>query len=170
MFRNSLLASAAALAFMSVAAFAQETAPADPATPPADAEIVDIYTEADAAAVLAARIVALKTVLQLTPDQEKLWQPVEDAIRKIAASSTKRNTERTAAEPPMDFLDVLDRIADSEATRAAELKDFVAASRPLVASLDEAQKRRVPAFLGMIDDPDAAQPPSQLWLFEEEEG
>lgn len=170
MFRNNLLASAAAFAFMSVAAFAQEAAPADPAAPPPDAEIIDIYTEADAAAVLAARIAALKTVLQLTPDQEKLWQPVDDVIRKIAANSTARNGQRAAAEPPMDFLDVLERIADAEAVRAAELKEFVAASRPLVTSLDEVQKRRVPAFLGMVDNPDAPQPTSQLWLFEEEEG
>jgi hypothetical protein len=31
------------------------------------------------------------------------------------------------------------------------------------------QKRRVPAFFGMIDVP-GGQPSGQLWLFEEEEG
>ena len=69
MFRKTLIASAATLAFLSSSVFAQEAAPVDPEAPSADIAIVDIYSDADAAAVLAARIVALKTVLELTLDQ-----------------------------------------------------------------------------------------------------
>ncbi len=169
MFRKTLIASAVTLAFVSGSAFAQEAAPAEPAEP-ADLAIVDIYTDADAAAVLAARIAALKTVLELTPDQEKLWGPVEASIRQIAADSAKRKAERAAAEPPADFLTILDRIADAEAVRATDLKAFVAAARPLVDSLSDEQKRRAPAFLGLTDSGYGPQPTSQLWLFEEEEG
>jgi len=120
--------------------------------------------------VLSARLIALKTVLELTPEQEKLWQSVEDSIRLIAANSAKRNDERQAATPPNDFLAVLDRMADAEIVRGQELKSFVVATRPLVASLSEEQKRRAPAFLGIFDNPDAPQPISQLWLFEDEQG
>lgn len=168
MFRMTILASAAALGLLAGGAMAQETAAENP--PAGDQPIVDIYTDADAAAVLSARLIALKTVLELTPDQEKLWNPVEESVRQIAGNAAKRADEREAAEPPMDFLDVLDRTADAELTRAQELKTFVSAARPLVASLSEEQKRRAPAFLGIFDNPDAPQPTSQLWLFEDEQG
>jgi len=170
MFRKTLFASAATLVLLSGVAFAQETAPADPEDPPAGIDILDIYTEADAAAVLAARIAALKTVLELTPDQEKLWAPVETSIRQIATDSAKRKAERTVADPPTDFLTILERIADAEAERADDLKAFVAAARPLVDALTEEQKRRAPAFLGLVESGYGPQPTSQLWLFEEEEG
>lgn len=129
---------------------------------------IEIYTDADATAVLDARIIALKTVLALSPDQQKLWQPVEDAIRRIAAAALARGKQRSQATAPVDFLDVLERIGDAEATRAADLKAFVAAARPLVASLTNVQKNRIPAFLGMVA---SAGPLSSetLWLFEEEE-
>jgi len=147
------------------------TAPQDdPYGVPAGQEMVDLYTDADAAAVLNARIVALKTVLELTADQEKLWEPVEASIRKIAADAAARNTQRQTAEPPMDFLDVLDRMADAEAVRAADLKSFVAAARPLVTALSEEQKRRAPAFLGLFDPSGGPQPIGHLWLFEDEQG
>jgi hypothetical protein len=165
------LAPVAALCFAS-AAYAQDAnAPMqDVFSVPPGQEVIDIYTGDDADAVLAARLIALKTVLELAPDQEKLWQPVEDSIRQIAANSAKRNDERQAAAPPMDFLDVLDRMADAEAVRATELKTFVTAARPLVASLSDEQRRRAPAFLGVFDNPDDPQPISQLWLFEDEQG
>lgn len=170
MFRKMKLATVAAFCLAS-AAYAQDNNGQQDAyaTPPGQ-ETVDIYTADDAKAVLSARLIALETVLELTPDQEKLWQPVEDSIRQIAANAAKRNDERQAAAPPMDFLDVLDRMADAEAVRAQELKGFVAAARPLVASLSEEQKRRAPAFLGIFDNPDAPQPISELWLFEDEQG
>lgn len=131
---------------------------------------VEIYNEADAQAVLNARLAALKTVLELTPDQEKLWAPVEESIRKMAGDAAARRKQRETAEPPSDFLDVFERIADAEAARAADLKAFVAASRPLVAVLTDQQKMRAPAFLGMFDNPDAPQPTGELWFFEEEQG
>ncbi|TCL73505.1 Spy/CpxP family protein refolding chaperone [Rhizobium sp. BK251] len=136
---------------------------------PPDLPVVELYTAADAAAVLNARLIALKTVLELNADQEKLWQPVETAIRDIAAKAAQRAQERQKLDPPSDFLDVLDRIADAEKVRAQEIKSFVAAAKPLVASLSEEQKRRAPAFLGMIDSADGPQPTRDLWLFEAEE-
>lgn len=170
MYRMMKLAPALALSMFAGLANAQDAQQADPYGVPPGQEAVDIYSEADAAAVLDARLIALKTVLGLNADQEKLWEPVEASIRQIAADSAKRNAERQAAEPPADFLDVLERIADAESVRATDLKSFVAAARPLVAALSEEQKRRAPAFLGIFDGPGGPQPTSHLWLFEEEEG
>lgn len=132
-------------------------------------DTVEIYTDADAAAVLNARIAALRIVLDLTPDQQKLWSPVEASIRKIAAASIARGKQRADASPPASFLDVLERIGDAEATRAEDLKSFVAAARPLVASLTDAQKNRIPAFLGMMVKDGSPLSTQSLWLFEEEE-
>ena len=151
---------------MAGAAMAQQPAnpaPVRPTTP------MPQYTAADAAAVLNARIVALKTVIALTPEQEKLWPPVEAAIRDIAKSSFERLKQRLAAPPTTDFLVALGKMAGNEEARAKDIKTFIAAAKPLVDSLSPEQKRRVPAFFGMIDIP-GGQPSGQLWLFEEEEG
>lgn len=46
----------------------------------------------DRAAFLNARIAALKAVLALTTDQEKLWAPVETAIRDAAKNRRNAST------------------------------------------------------------------------------
>ncbi|HTR02696.1 MAG TPA: hypothetical protein VMN82_05820 [Thermoanaerobaculia bacterium] len=53
---------------------------------------------------------------------------------------------------------------------AADVKTVTAALRPFVASLSEAQRRRIPAFLGLREsDFGRAQPLAELWLFEDEQ-
>ena len=125
------------------------------------------YTAADLRAVISARIAALKAVLELTPEQEKLWPAVESAIRANARSASERFKQRSAIKP-VDFLQVLDMVAAGEEARARDIRSFIAAAKPLVASLDNEQKRRMPAFLGMTDYP--GQPSGAMWLFQEEEG
>lgn len=125
------------------------------------------YTEADARAVLNARLAALKTVIELTPEQEKLWPPFEAAVRDISKKAAQRRQNHEAVDPK-DFLDILEVTANDEAERAGDLKRFVAAARPLVAALTPEQKRRIPSFLGLVEGP-RAQPSSDLWIFEEEE-
>ena len=147
----------------SVAARAQD-APATPDMPPA----VDIYSDIDAKAVLDARLIALKTVIGLTADQEKLWDGFETALRNAATDALARGKQRAEAAPPSDFVDVLDRVADAEITRGEALKAVAASARPLVTSLSDEQKRRIPAFLGMIDRANGPQPTANLWIFEDE--
>lgn len=132
-------------------------------------QTIVVYTDTDAKAILNARLAALKTVLELTPEQEKLWPPVEASIRKAAADSMARGKQRAEAKPPADFLDALDRIGEAEVTRGQDLRGFVTAARPLVATLTEEQKNRMPAFLGMTVDPQSPLATRSLWLFEEEE-
>jgi hypothetical protein len=110
---------------------------------------------------------SLKAVIDLTPDQEKLWPPVEAAIRDIARNAAERLKQRTATQPA-NFLDVLDKVATGEEGRAKDLRKFIAAAKPLVATLTPEQKRRMPAFLGMTDYP--GQPSGGIWMFEEEGG
>lgn len=133
-----------------------------PAAPPAP------YTDEDAAAVLDARLAALKTVLRLTPEQEKLWPPVEAAIRDSVKGAIARRDKRLSAPPPATVLDVLSQVADSEEARGKALRAFVDAAKPFVASLTPAQRNRIPTFLGVHDD--GTRPASsELWIFEEEE-
>jgi len=150
-----------------LAAGASNAVAQDAAAPPPP--VVDIYTDNDAQAVLDARLIALKTVIGLSPDQEKLWTPVDAAIRQAAKNAMTRRIDREKATPAMDFLDVLERIGDAEASRAQDLKSVVAAARPLVKALTEEQRRRIPAFLGMTDKLGAPQPTAELWIFEDEQ-
>ncbi|TDR93044.1 hypothetical protein [Enterovirga rhinocerotis] len=164
LFRSIVTAAAAGCLFVAApAAYAQSGGPAA-----GGGTTIEIYSDADAAAVLNARIGALKTVLELSPDQQKLWPPLEASIRKIAADSMARGKQRSEAAPT-DFLDLLERVGDAEATRAADLKSFVAAARPLVATLTDVQKNRMPAFLGMAARAGVPFSARTLWLFEEEE-
>ncbi|WP_051679006.1 Spy/CpxP family protein refolding chaperone [Xanthobacter sp. 91] len=130
---------------------------------------VELYSAADAQAVLEARLLALKTVMTLSPEQQKLWPPVEAAIRAVAKLSAERRAERAKAPPPADFVEILDRIADAEALRARDLKTVTAALKPLIASLTPEQQRRIPAFLGLREGTGGLpQPTAEIWLFEEE--
>ena len=168
-----LWAAAALLGTMSVAnlAFAQTGQPQSQGqgqTRQAQAP-AHTYNQTDARAVLNARLAALKVVMELTPEQERLWPPVEQAIRDIVRGATQRSAQRIDAARPAHFLNVLGVIAEAEEARGRELRRFVDAARPLVNALGEEQRRRIPAFLGMTDS-GAYQPSTQLWLFEEEEG
>ncbi|MFG1397980.1 Spy/CpxP family protein refolding chaperone [Roseixanthobacter pseudopolyaromaticivorans] len=164
--RTLMAALTGAILIAAPAARAQTPPPAGaPPEPPA----VELYSAADAQAVLEARLLALKTVITLNPEQQKLWPPVEAAIRAVAKLSAERRAERAKAPPPDNFVEILDRIADAEALRARDLKTVTAALKPLVASLTPAQQRRIPAFLGLREGADGLpQPTAEIWLFEEE--
>jgi hypothetical protein len=161
--------------FLGIAATAAVLAIATPVTLQAhapatsqQAQPISSYTDADAGAVLNARLAALKAVIDLPAEQNQLWQPVETAIRDIVRDAAGRRTRRFSAAQPVHFLDVLGTIADAEAARGRDLRRFVDAARPLVASLTEAQRRRIPAFLSMTDHAGPGQTSAELWLFEEE--
>jgi zinc resistance-associated protein len=101
----------------------------------------------DRAVFLEARIGAIKAVLKLTPDQEKLWEPVEALIRKAAA--LRAQAEEVRAGPPEvgsggpDPLAKMRRDADRMIRRASFMREFADAAAPLYASLSEDQRRRI---------------------------
>lgn len=96
-----------------------------------------------------ARIAALKAGLKLTPDQDKLWPPVEDAIRALAQQrreARQARRERFAAmrdDTARDIPAQLRFMADRQAASAAALAKLADASAPLYAALNDAQKRRL---------------------------
>lgn len=86
-------------------------------------------------------VARIKSVLQLTPDQEPLWPPVEAALRGIARQQAqneegglvKRVTRRVVSV-------VLD---------GAAVQRLATAARPLIASLDS---RQMSAASGLVSE------------------
>src|SRR5580658_1962619 len=105
----------------------------------------------DRAALADARIAAIHAGLKLNPDQEKLWPPVETAVRDFAKLRIDRANARmkakedasTDAQKPVDPVARLRARADNMATTAAALKKIADAADPLYKTLDDGQKRRL---------------------------
>jgi LTXXQ motif family protein len=107
------------------------------------------------------RIDLVKAALQLTPDQEKYWPPIEDAIRASAkdrearlASAAARAAEirnRSVADVlrNRDPIAFMQRRAVALAQRSADLKNLADAWQPLYATLSPEQRRRM-GFLTVI--------------------
>ncbi len=103
----------------------------------------------DRAAFTDARLGALHTGLKLTPDQEKLWPPVEQAIRALAAQRRDQagQARETRRNLRANFPAAVRSIADSEAARADTLRRLADAVAPLYATLDEGQKHRAAVLM-----------------------
>jgi hypothetical protein len=110
----------------------------------------------DRAAFTDARIAAVKAGLKLTPDQEKLWPPVEAAVRDLAKLRIDRANARMNArrddsqdaqkQESQNLGDPVARLrerADTLATTAAAMKKIADAADPLYKTLDDGQKRRL---------------------------
>lgn len=106
----------------------------------------------DRAALTDARIAAVHAGLKLTPDQEKLWPPLESAVRDFAKLRIDRANARMAAKAndkgddaskQDDPVARLRERADNMAASAAALKKIADAADPLYKTLDEGQKRRL---------------------------
>ena len=103
----------------------------------------------DVAAFTDARIAALRAGLKLTPDQEKLWPPVESAIRGLAKQRQEARQARRERFMAMreqverNIPDQLRFLADRQAASADALRKLADASAPLYAALDDGQKRRM---------------------------
>jgi hypothetical protein len=104
----------------------------------------------DRAAFTDARIAAVHAGLKLTPDEEKLWPPVEAAVRDFAKMRIERANARMKAQEgsddaqkPDDPVARLRGRADNMATSAAALKKIADSADPLYKTLDDGQKRRL---------------------------
>jgi LTXXQ motif family protein len=112
---------------------------------------------ADLNSLTDARVAMIKAALQLTPDQEKYWPAVEDAIRARAKNRQAR-WERLAElrdSNPMEALhdrnpiEVMQRRADALTQRGADLKKVADAWEPLFKTLSADQKKRM-AFVTVV--------------------
>jgi hypothetical protein len=106
----------------------------------------------DRAAFVDARIAAVHAGLKLNADQEKLWPPVEAAVRDFAKLRLDRANARMNAGPgdaakngdkPDDPVARLRQRADDMGATSAALKKIADAADPLYKSLDDGQKRRL---------------------------
>jgi hypothetical protein len=102
----------------------------------------------DRAAFADARIAAVHAGLKLTPDQEKLWPPVEAAVRDLVKIRLDRANARMKAreddtQKQEDPVARLRERADNMAASAAALKKIADAADPLYKTLDDGQKRRL---------------------------
>jgi len=103
----------------------------------------------DRAAFTDARIAAVHAGLKLNADQEKLWPPVETAVRDFAKMRIDRANARMNAQrdedqqKPDDPVARLRERADNMATSAAAMKKIADAADPLYKTLDDGQKRRL---------------------------
>jgi hypothetical protein len=111
----------------------------------------------DRAAFADARIAAVHAGLKLSADQEKLWPPVEAAVREFAKLRIDRANARMGAaqgdssqQQPDDPVARLRERADNMATSAAAMKKIADAADPLYKTLDDGQKRRL-SFLTRMD-------------------
>ncbi|MDO9561115.1 MAG: Spy/CpxP family protein refolding chaperone [Bradyrhizobium sp.] len=103
----------------------------------------------DRAALADAKIAAVKAGLKLSAEQEKLWPPVEAAVRdfaklRIDRANARMNARRDDRDGPRpDPVTRLRDRADTMATTAAAMKRIADAADPLYKTLDDGQKRRL---------------------------
>jgi hypothetical protein len=113
----------------------------------------------DRAAFTDARIAAVKAGLKLNPDQEKLWPPVESAVRdfaklRIDRANARMNAQKDDsqdAQKPDDPVVRLRERADNMAASAAALRRISDAADPLYKTLDDGQKRRLAILTHHMD-------------------
>jgi hypothetical protein len=91
------------------------------------------------------RLAGVKAALRLTPDQEKLWPAVENAIRANAnermqlRQQMRQAREQGAARP--DMIQRLEQASSRLEARAAAVKRLAEAVKPLYATLSDDQKQ-----------------------------
>ena len=111
----------------------------------------------DRAAFTDARIAAVKAGLKLTPDQERLWPPVEAAVRdfaklRIDRANARMNEPRDSGRDPSKPDDPVTRLrdrAEAMGSAAAAMKRIADAADPLYKTLDDGQKRRLAVLTRM---------------------
>ena len=114
----------------------------------------------DRAAFTDARIAAVKAGLKLNAEQEKLWPPVEAAVRdfaklRIDRANARMNAWRDSRDDQKQDTDPVTRLrdrAETMAASAAAMKRIADAADPLYKTLDDGQKRRLAILTRMGGD------------------
>lgn len=109
------------------------------------------FSPEDMNAFIDAHIAAIHAGLKLNADQEKLWPPVESAMRNLATlhlghMQAMRETPRMMTGDPVGMLRA---VADRMSQGADAMRKLADAASPLYATLDEAQKRRLQVLVRM---------------------
>jgi zinc resistance-associated protein len=125
-------------------------AKAEQSTDPAARTAPMPLSEADKAAFFDAKVAALHAGLTLTPDQEKLWPPVETALRDTAKTMADRRKIWRDQPRPTDPVQFLKRVSEGSLARGEALKKLADAAAPLYATLNDEQKHRLPILFALL--------------------
>jgi Spy/CpxP family protein refolding chaperone len=103
-----------------------------------------------------ARVASIKAGLKLSSDQERLWAPVETAIRTSATERFTRFEQRPTREQRQsaDFMQRLERRSSMRTEGAQRSAAVTTALRPLWDTFSEDQKRIAPRLLREAVDAD----------------
>lgn len=108
------------------------------------------FSDADRAAFLDARIAALHAGLKLSPEQEKLWPPVENALRTAGRTAMERYQKFKNAPAGENLIDRLRQRGENAVARGHNLQAIADAATPLYASLSDEQKHRLPVLMRVL--------------------
>ncbi len=113
--------------------------------------MMDQFSTEDMSAFAEAHIASIHAGLRLTADQEKLWPPVETALRNLATLhlSHMQAMRQTGGMTANDPVNMLRTMADHMSQGSDAMRKLADAAAPLHATLDEAQKRRLPVLIRM---------------------
>jgi hypothetical protein len=139
---------AALLAGAGTFAFAQGPGPGGPGAPAAGEQRGGRQglSQDDFNRFVDARVAAIKAGLKLNADQERLWQPVEDAIRRNSGERFTRYEQRRQRQS-MDFMQQLETRGAMMTENAQRASALATAMRPLWNSFSEDQKRVAPRLM-----------------------
>src|SRR4029078_12223763 len=140
-------------------------------TPPSPVPLEQRLSPVDQNSLTDMRVDLVEAALQLTAEQEKLWPPVESAIRagaedrkarvaKVRETVGKRVDEgRIEALRNRDPIAFLQRRSEALAQRSADLDKLAEAWQPLYKTLSPEQRQRMAAIaiLRLHDSSDAAE-------------
>jgi len=103
------------------------------------------FSPEDIEAFTDARIAALHAGLRLSGDQERMWPPVEEALRGLVKLRRDqfRAWRESRDQPREDLPSMLRSMADRQGARAEALRRLADAAAPLYTSFDDGQKRRL---------------------------
>lgn len=149
----TLTAAAAVLAMAGTGVYAQSNeAPAKPIQQERLDKKIDWQAKrAEMQRYAEARIAGIPAGLKLTADQQKLWQPVEEALKVNMKSRsdlmTKMREARREAKERPDYMQRLEARAEMTQLAAQNSKNLLDAMKPFWASLDDGQKKLLPPLL-----------------------
>jgi hypothetical protein len=105
----------------------------------ADSQQEQVATPHRGPVIKEAHIARLRAALNLTPEQQKYWAPVESALRALAREQAREEASAGVVQRMSDR-------ASEMAGTAVHLKRLASAAAPLIKVLDESQKRSAMTF------------------------
>jgi zinc resistance-associated protein len=110
--------------------------------------------------MLDAKLIGMKAVLKLTPEQEKMWAPFENAVRdgmkmrmdmmKMRMETMGAMREKMQSGQRPSPVDMMMRMSDHLAKASEAIKRVADAARPLYDSLNDEQKSQFGPLLRML--------------------